>query len=202
MNAVLEFGNSLLKLSELKENIRFFFYILASPAVRTINIVDNRETAGINPFHFTAFGFSVLTIVQFAQPIVREELQFIDGVLRLLFMTSWITISLIIAFKIFKAATNSNRTLDEFITMSAIFLGLSWTLEGISAIIWVLSNMHVGRFVNAITSVYIGIYMLKAYKQFWKISYGKIFLYIVLAGIPPLIFLFFVLAILGPLFDG
>lgn len=197
MAAPNEFLKAFLNLDEIKDYVALFFEILPSPSEKTMDIVQNGHNT--NPFRFMAFAYGVLALTNISEPLFGGDFSFADEIAKTLLMMVSFLVFAAVQYKILKDVSHTTKTFDDYLVFSAIIGGMTWILLG-SAQLVILFSEVIGGLLALGTMIYIIPYGIRANKQFWEMSYGKIFLYSFLSSIAATIAFILIAVLLGAVF--
>jgi hypothetical protein len=171
----------LLKLSEITNNVHCFLDLARAPATRTMEIVDKKRRALVDPIEFMGFGLSVFSLGQFSKPLLGDNYSFLEQTLLIPLYVLLIAATLFVLYQVFRRLSAVPRTFEDYLVMSALMCGVMYPLYGLNAILLAL-NPVLGGMATLLIYPYTTVYSFKVFKQFWGISYGKIVLYSLIFG--------------------
>jgi hypothetical protein len=171
----------LLKLSEITNNVHCFLDLARAPATRTMEIVDKKRRALVDPIEFMGFGLSVFSLGQISKPLLGDNYSFLEQTLLIPLYVLLIAATLFVLYQVFRRLSAVPRTFEDYLVMSALMCGVMYPLYGLNAILLAL-NPVLGGMATLLIYPYTTVYSLKVFKQFWGISYGKIVLYSLIFG--------------------
>lgn len=198
MSAESDIFKEFMQTDKILANFRVAWSILPAPTQKTMEIVD--EGYKINPLSFMLFSMAIFTAVSVIepQPIVGGKLAFANHFVSTLIMCLSFILYSVVQYKILKGISNTSRSFDKFIAMSATVGGMYYLLVGASLIVANLFET-VGGLLALGSVVYMLIYSLRTAKRFWEISIGKILLYSFLSALVATVLLIIIGVILGVL---
>ncbi|HEY7767150.1 hypothetical protein [Longimicrobium sp.] len=192
MSAVASYVDEMLKVSEWTSNFRVLNALLATPASRTMHIVQRTWDPPVPPFRFAASGISLYFVCSSLSGLGDQS--FAAAIAQPVLFTIFSLLFLAITYKIFRDVSKAPRTYEEFLVLAAIVNGVYGYLTAGVALLSFL-NVEWGVIGLAAMSVYMCAYTLRAYKEFWGMSYKNIIVYSLLASVGIFIALGVVLAI-------
>lgn len=197
MAAPKEIVKAFFNLDEIKDYFALFMEILPSPTEKTMRIVENGHS--VNPFRFMAFTYTVLALTNISEPLLEGKFSFANEIVKTLLMLVSFLVFAAVQYKILKDVSRADRTFDNYLVMSAIGGGMAWLLLGLAQVVAIFSEVFGGLFILG-ALIYLVPYGIKTSKQFWEITYGKIFLYSFLSSIAAIIIVLLIGFLLGAVF--
>lgn len=176
-NVQKSFLDSLLNFSEIKKHFQFLFFLMTAKSEKIIAIIDKKLLPSVDPFRYMAYGLAIYTITQFVTPAedtLGPGATFIYEVIAWVIFIVYLFLYLFITYSVFKKRSSRDRNFDQFLVLSALLSGTTWTLAGIALILMSILPQELNRILLLFIAVYPSIFSVKVYRLFWEMSRAKV----------------------------
>ena len=199
------FLDGLLNLSTFKRHFLFLYELLTSKAEKVVQIVEKRVAPSVDPFQYMAFGLTIYAITQFVTPeegMLGAEATFFYGLATWFITVLYLYLYLGITFWLFNKKASIKRSFDEFLILTALTSGTTFTLAGGALLFIAFFPEGPVRLVLLLVAMYPMLFTMRVYRQFWSMGYSTVLRNLFLAFLLYLGAIFGIAAVFIGLFQG
>lgn len=178
-NSILHFVDSFLKIGEIKSYVIMFFTILSSP---TKNIVAYYEEKNAKKaYEFLGYSAAFYFLIALSKIWVIEGHDLIVDMIYTLQFVITLSISIPICYKLSIKKSPYNRTFNDFLIISSLYVGFNIVLISIATYIQLI-NLLLGTLAILLISIPMIIYTFRVLEYFWGLTKGKMLLYLIVSS--------------------